>query len=425
MFISVTCPSKVGEKTPSSAMTHHHTVGWARLDQTVREVLTRLQDGDASLLREDLEELVDLAKAALTVTLDEDMLQMSFHWITAEQAKEVVSVAKRVQEHTCGKICGKMPLEGQDCSLFFPRLPSFFTLVSRLPNLAKAQDRQAFLQPIEALQFKVQVMLRELRRTGQLATTSLSFLLASVDPSPPQQLEGGGLSWCGLSVPAGGELDYMLARCSQVAGLGEQEVKRTACWQWCLLYRQYPRVILARRVVEAYMANYSPAMLLTLKANHEVDLVTSSPFKLFSYLTKGGVASNEENMRRVFKELEERGDEMKATYLKELVRKYKLRQAPLTEAMYVLTPGISLSNSNVGVVFKNLKKVEESQEEDGNREEEDEEAAGEEEDEDYRGNAKEDNSYSEEKDGCRSEDQDDVDTEDDEDIVDEDDYCIR
>ena len=394
----------MGEKTPSSAMTHHHTVGWARLDQTVREVLTRLQDGDASLVREDLEELVDLAAAAYTVTLDEETLQLSFLWLNAEQAREAVRVAKKVQEHTCGKICGKMAPEGQNCSLFFPRLPSFFTLVSRLPNLGRTQDRQAFLRPIEVVQFKVQVRLRELRRTGQLATTSLSFLLASVDPSPPQQLEGGGLSWCGLSVPAGEELDYMLARCSRVAGLGEQEVRRAACWQWCLLYRQYPRVILARRVVEAYMANYSPAMLLTLQANHEVELVASSPSKLFSYIAKGGSASSAENIRRGIDELKERGEEVRAAELEELVRRYKLRQASLTEAIYVLTPGLSLSNSNVGIIFKSLKKMEECPTEDDDREEDDEEAGWEEEVAE-----KEDNNFSE----------------DDETIGDEDDYCLR
>ena len=347
-----------------TGMPHHHGVGYTRLGRKVKDVLARLQEGDISLVREDLEEVASLAMSAYTVTLEEVRLMLSFSWIKPEQAREVVGLAKRLQEYTCGETCGRQPPEGQECSLFFPRLPSLLTLVSRPPNLPRMQDRQAFLRPILALQCKVQVKLRELQRRGELATTTLSFLLASVDSSQPQDLKDGGLAWGGLQVPASSDLNYTLEECSKIVELGDQEVRRAACWQWCLLFRQYPRVILARRVGEAYMANYSPAILLSLQANHEVELVTSTPYKLFSYIAKGGADASKESMRRVVIELERRGEKVRARELEQLVRKYKLRQVSITEALYGMTPGLPLSKSNVGVSFTNLKHVEEGYEED-------------------------------------------------------------
>ena len=330
-------------------MPHHHIPCWSLLDCGVREVLARLQDGDTTLAREEQESVAALAWGAYTVTMDSEGLVHQFPWLTPEMAGQVVVLAKRVQQHTCGEHCQSEDQEAQQCKLYFPRLPSFLTQLALPPNFTKQKDRDAFLKPLEAVQGKVQQQLRELQRAGQLSTTSVSSLLHSVDQSSPKYNDNGGLSWAGLTVPPGPQLSYLLERCREVQELEEEEVLRAVCWQWCLTYRRYARVILARRLVEVYTASYSPAILLTTRTNHEVELITSTPGKVFNYITKGGLASSRWGIGAAVAELRSRGEEQRATEVEVMASSFKVRLVSLTEAIYRMTPSLSFSHSNVGL----------------------------------------------------------------------------
>ena len=321
----------------------------------MRLVLERLQQEDHTLTRDELDGVATLAMESCTVSLREDSLMEQFSWLTLESAKEIKSVAGRVQAHSCGDQCTRNPPDGQECSLYFPRLPSHVTLVSRLPDFQRLKDRRSFLEPLESLQCRVQESLRELKRTNQLVTASISSLLHSVDPSLPQHNEDGSISWAGIRVTPGPDLTYLLERLQGLPGLTEGEVLRTVCWQWCLQFRQHPRVILTRTVQESYTATYSPTILLSTRSNHEIEVITSSPSKVFAYMSKGSAASSDLGLKRVVRELEDRGEEEIAAEVERLKDIFKLRQVPLMEAMYRLNGTLGLSSSNVSVTFKTFK----------------------------------------------------------------------
>ena len=340
--------------TPTSGVPHHHTPCWSLLKADLRDVLAKLHEGTSQLTWEEQESVASLAWSAYTVTLDEEGLVHQFSWLTSELAREAVSLARRLQEHTCNDLCSTHAMEGQKCKLYFPRLPSYLTQLAMPPDIKRRKDREDFLAPCEALQGKVQEVLRDLRRSGQLGTTSLDSLLRTVDPDLPQYNEDGDLSWSGIIVPRGPDLNLLLERCGEMLGLGlgQEEVLRAACWQWCLRFRHFARVILARRVGESYMASYSPAILLTAKTNHEVELITSTPNKVFNYVTKGGVASSKEGVGLAVRELRRRGEEERATELESMFANFDVRLVSTTEAIYRIAPGLSLAASNVGIVYR-------------------------------------------------------------------------
>ena len=346
------CLPQVGELT-QLGNPHHHILGWGRVEPGVRVVLGRLQSGDCTLTREELDGVADLATSSYTVTLSQARLEEQFSWLSPSQATEVVGLACKVQHHTCiadsmhACIMGEQG-ERKSCSKFFPRPPSILTLVSRLPNLASQEQRSSFLQPLEQLQAKVQDKLRELLEAGQLATTALHVLLHSVDQSVPQHTRDGGLSWGGITAPFGLDLGYVLTRCEEVPGLTREEVERMACWHYSLLFRAYPRVVPRREVSEAYTVNYNPAIILCTLGNHEVEILTSTPGKAICYVTKGGTATTKKIVKLSARELQRRGEEEIADRMEEMVEKEKLRVVTLAEAIYSMNPGLSLSSSNIG-----------------------------------------------------------------------------
>ena len=321
----------------------------------MRLVLERLQQADHTLTRAELEGVAALAVESCTVSLMEDTLREQFSWLPPDLAREVVALATIVQAHRCGQECTRNPPDGQECSLYFPRPPAHFTMVSRLPDLHGPASRRSFLEPLESLQCRVQALLRELKRTDRLATTSLHSLLCAVDPSAPQHTQDGGLSWAGMTATPGPDLTYLLQRLTGLPGIREEEVLRVVCWHWSLLYRRQPRVILARTVPETYTASFSPAILLCTRSNHEVELITATPSKAFSYAAKGSLSSSNMGIQRVVRELQERGEEEKAAEVESLREQYKLRQVSLPEAIYRLNPALSLSKSNLNICFKSFK----------------------------------------------------------------------
>ena len=343
---------QVVEVQPSTGVPHHHSVSWTQLESGVRNSLERLQQLDTTLKREDLDGLITLAQNAFSVTLSAERLSRQFPWLSASQASQVVELAGRVQLHTCGDTCTNSPREGQLCGMYFPRLPSLFTLVSKLPDLDNRQSQQ-LLASVQQLQSKVQEHLRELHRTGHLLTTSLSSLLTLVDSSAPEGSRETGFTWGGLTVSPGSDLDFVLDQCTCLADLSKEERKRLVCWQYSLLYRRRPRIIPQRLVTEVYIVNYNPSILLSLKANHEVELICSTPHNVYKYVTKGGSGPSITTLKAAISELEERGKVEIARALDNMLTSGGMREVTLAEAFYRLL-NLRLSHCNTTGVHSDL-----------------------------------------------------------------------
>lgn len=350
IVLSLINPSQpqIGELT-QLGIPHHHILGWGRVEPEVKVVLGRLQSGDNTLTREELDGVAVLAKSSYTVTLSETKLQEQFSWLRPGQPREVVDLARNVQTHNCTKDC--RPGDQRRCSKSFPRPPSILTMVSRLPNLPTQEDRSLFLAPLEDLQIQVELKLCELKEAGQLGVFLMKDILYFVDSSPPLRAQDGSLSWGGMTAFPGPDLAFLLARCLEVPGLTREEVERMTCWHYSLLFRTYPRVVSSREVAEVFTVNYSPAILLCTQGNHEVEVITSTPSRVVSYVTKGGGAASKKVVNMAVRELQGRGEEEMATRLKKMVEEEKMRVVSLTEAIYSLTPSLSLSSSNIGRRF--------------------------------------------------------------------------
>ena len=344
------------EIQPQTGVPHSHTVAWRQLEPGVYSSLQRLQKGDRSLTMEDLKGLLFLAKESCTVSLAEPSLVQDFPWLTKEQAREVLELARVVQRHSCVASCNRRPTQGQECSHFYPRLPSLFTIVARIPNITSAERRQDFMESVERLQSQVQEQLRRLQRAGQLASFSLCCVLDLVDPSHPEGCLEDGYSWGGLTVTPGPDLTHMYEQCSFSPGFEGTQWKREKliCYHWSLLYRSSPRVIHQRTVKEVFIVSYNPAVLLSTRANHEVELVTSTPSKVFQYVTKGGAGPSNETTKVAISVLEERGEMELARRVEDMVDVQNMREVTLPEACYRLNESLQLSASNTLRVFTNV-----------------------------------------------------------------------
>ena len=159
-------------------------MGWARdLSSTTTDLLNRLQNEDAHQLEYwELDPVVSLGKAAVTVATVDSDLSLQFPKLTPSMAKEATRLAVLHQRHHCSSLCKVSLFPGQECNKFFPRLPSLLCLVARTPLLNK--EGQSMMANIYAIHVRLQRYLRGLSISpehNQVASL-LSLLKKVADP---------------------------------------------------------------------------------------------------------------------------------------------------------------------------------------------------------------------------------------------------
>ena len=315
-----------------SGLPHEHGLAWSALTPAQRTLLATWQSLDPTdLCMATLQPLVDLAKAALTVTTCPEVLATQFPTMEGEQVEEVVGLARRLQVHRCTPSCTHLPGQGhgQQCKHHFPRHPSLLDLVARRP----ARGEEEWLEAVERVQLRVQGMLRQLEVGGQEEPVeALLHLLHQLGPAPAG-LPGGGYSWCGVTVPPGEELTSLLQQCGAMAAT-QADTATLACYHLTLLTRRSPRFVPRRRVCEVWVATFNPWALLALQANMEIDLL-ASPSAVARYATKG---SRQLSLVRAVAELRRRGgrEDLVAARRLQVAVEAGHREVPLGEAFYRL-----------------------------------------------------------------------------------------
>ena len=343
-----TCPSQVIEHQPQTGRPHHHGVGWARnLPTDVVRLMERLQQEDASELScEDLEPVLVVAKAAVTVSTRAEDIMQQFPKLNHARAAEVGRLALLHQHHSCTSLCKSSEFAGQLCNKFFPQLPSLFCLVARTPFLNK--EGQKKVEDMYAIHVKIQQQLRNHSIVpGQNNTATLVTLLETV-ADPPQPLPNDeGFTWQGVVFPNGPVLHNMHQRCLQY-GRSPREVHLLSLYHMSLLTRRHAKYYPVRSVSEAYIAKFNPIILLATQSNIEVDIITHTPHTWFYYMTKSG--ESQTSLRSSQRELVSRGENDNAVRLGEMLTAKK-REVTLGEAFFLLDPQLSLTSSNVVVRF--------------------------------------------------------------------------
>ena len=280
---------QVVEVQGRSGLPHVHVEAYQHLTPAQQHLLTTLQEGDSSTLSHtDLRALVELATAAMTVSTSPTLLLQQFPLLSAEQAQEVVRLALLHQHHTCTPNCTVEVGHGQQCSLWYPCLPSLLPLVARRPDLQDQGERDR-LEEVERLHRRVQGVLRARHARGELGeevqvaeVEKLLEVLRETGPAP-QALPQGGFTWQGVAFPQGQELDTLRQECITASGvaLGGQDLLLVTLYQASLLVRRHPLHLPQRRVCEVLTCNFNPWMLLALQISHELDLVAATPSKLY------------------------------------------------------------------------------------------------------------------------------------------------
>ena len=145
-----------------TGLPHVHAVGYRHLPDNVSCQLQRLQIGDRTLKKEDVNDVLTLATGAVTASLCSADLLHQFPGLGEPLAARASILAKRFQDgHNCGEGCQtNYAVEGDfTCRYFFPRLPALYHLVATVPNDVNGAEflrRQHFHR-------KIQDRLREIR----------------------------------------------------------------------------------------------------------------------------------------------------------------------------------------------------------------------------------------------------------------------
>ena len=77
------------------------------------------------------------------------------------------------------------------------------------------------------------------------------------------------------------------------------------------------------------------------KANHEEEIITSTPSRAFRYVARGNTSSSKLGIsRRVVQKLRSRGEEERAAEVEDLEQRYHLRQVWQAEAIWDNLPSL-------------------------------------------------------------------------------------
>ena len=344
----IRCVVQVIEHQAHTGRPHHHGVGWARnLPPATSTLFERLQKGNAYQLQpEELQPVIDVAKAAITVSTVEEDILLQFPKLRRSLAKEVARLAILHQQHRCSNLCQSSLFPGQECNKFFPMLPSLFCLVARTPLLDKTGSKR--LEDIYAIHVRLQKLLRELSIGPHHSSIAILLSLLKKLGEPPSSVaNGGGLTWCGVTFPDGPVMEYVHQQCQEF-GESPQDLALLKVYHMSLLTRRHAKYMPKRSVSEVYTAKYNPIILLATKSNIEVDVITHTPHVWFSYITKS--ADSQTSLKTSQEELVSRGEDDTAAHIAKMVDAQK-REVTLGEAFFLLDPHLSLASSNVTVRF--------------------------------------------------------------------------
>ena len=332
-----------------SGLQHSHGLGWRRDADTgpgsLSSLLKRLQKGDGDLTWEERGRVVDLGVGAITVTTSVTVLRRQFHQLTQQEADNVVRLARSVQVHRCSHHCSSSRSPDQQCGQFFPRPPSLLPLLAMRPAL-ETDEQKVRLEALESISKKMQELLRNLPVPLQAEEDPVASLLSLVRQvaAPPVLQPGGAYYWARVCFPPGQELEHLLQVCGTLATT-QEDVVLLGVYHCSLLDRRHAKFLPVRRVGECWGVSYNPWVLMSAKSNVEVELVTHTPQRLYSYLTKGATS---QTILEMADEVESRGGSRMGDMAEQirLVTEEGWREVSLLEAFYRLDPSLHLYNSN-------------------------------------------------------------------------------
>ena len=338
-----------------SGLPHCHSLCWRREEDTspdsVSALLGRLQRREGNLTWEERGRVVQLGRAALTVSMSPASLRQQFPQLTQQEVEEAVTLARCHQLHTCSHHCNGSCPEDQVCGQYFPRLPCLLPLLALRPPLRTPAQRDR-LEALEKIAVRVQGLLRampvSLQPGGETEpVASLLLLLHRVAP-PPVSLQMGGFLWAGAVFPLDQELQHLIQECRAMANRQEDQVL-LAIYHVSITSRRHAKLLPLRQVSECWVVNFNPWLLKMSQSNVEIDIVSHTLPQLQYYLTKG--ATNQ-TIGDVAEEVHHRGGSRMADLAERLTLAAEAgwKEVSLTEALLRLDPNLNVYSSNCSVL---------------------------------------------------------------------------
>ena len=188
---------QVTEVQAPSSLPHAHGLHW-RGDLTGEDtrILEVMQsDGDCwKLAPADVASLLAIGQGAISVCLDPARLRAQHPTLTEQQAEQVCLLAKHLQMHKCSSSCPEKSPPLEECSLYFPQLPSLYHRFTLRPCLKSEQDRR-FLKQVEEISCDLKHLLRQDLKNGRIYNNNPVASLASLLTSSSAWTMMGSFQW--------------------------------------------------------------------------------------------------------------------------------------------------------------------------------------------------------------------------------------
>ena len=355
--MGVTQYRRATEVSSESGLPHSHWLCWNSAGPV--SIMERLQKGDTNLTRNELEPVVELSRLTSTASGTFGSLQRQFPQLTDQEVRNVMILTRRHQVHRCTNHCTNSFPPGQKCSQHYPQLPSLMCIVSRRPKMVTAAQKRGF-PAVWRLHQEVQELLRQQPHQEDVGEAeaedpvpALLDLLRQLGPDPILLPDTITYEWAGLKIRHTAELQSLLDNLAveQFDTVADQLL--LGLWHLTLGYRWHPRMVLERRVSEAWVVAYHPRLLLAARANVDVSLVTHTVPVLVDYMTKGATS---QTIGAAASQVERWGGADNLRHA-ELLRQHaegKSREVSLTEGLYLLDSDLTISKTNCIVEWVSL-----------------------------------------------------------------------
>ena len=124
-----------------------------------------------------------------------------------------------------------------------------------------------------------------------------------------------------------------------------------ALYTYCLTFDKVHRLVIERKVSEAYVVQYEPHILEALRANSSMEIITHDKEVVFDYITKR--SSSEKEAEEISGNLDKLGHKEKAKHILRTAADH--REVTQSEAYFRIDSSLSLASTNLKVVFVNTK----------------------------------------------------------------------
>ena len=331
---------------------HSHGLAWRNSSEAdISEIHKLIFNGCRTLTNEQLSRFAIFCNQVVSVSLDPVTILERFSDLSQRRAEDVANIVKEVNIHHCTNKC-KSKEEIDECAKYrYPRCPATWTLISRPPPIDDKRLSDEFLAKTKVVKEKVRKELKRLKTIGGLNSTPLIDVLTISLGEVWQTVHDGVLRYevVGEEFPEDGQIQDFIFNSPYNSDLAVLH----GLYMYCLAFDKVHKVVIERKVSEAYVVQYEPHIIEALRANSSMEIITyNMNSNVFDYVTKRSI-SNKDEAERVAKDLDRLGHNEKARHIMRTATDH--REITQSEAFFRIDSSLSLASSNLHVVFVNTR----------------------------------------------------------------------